>query len=268
MLEKLNQNFSKIATGIGIVCLLASILFAYFKYESFQDDLIKMNADIIELQDVLEDAKKSSDVISVDEAEEAVNSVKSVGDKIASWQNEYYVMLVQLSNMAEDDAKADDIINKMSNMAENFDEFFGKDSAYRTFWYDGVLAFNNNPVWKFMTYYEFQGDKISVLWEMNDSQGNVYAYMTGDYHVSSNSFDNLKLSKTQYGCQFNNATGTEEETESEDENLDDYANEITSMSDSLDSGIDYELTEEEQKALEEAHNARLELRDQMEKDGE
>ena len=128
LLNKFYDNLPKMFTVIGCCCfvigccclVIGSLFFVYSSYMSFQDKIDTMNVDISELQEKLNDGKiTEADVLSVDEAKIAVNSVDKVGNEIADLQNSYKALVDKDRTSAEEET-AD--YAEMEKISKKFDE--------------------------------------------------------------------------------------------------------------------------------------------------
>lgn len=259
LLNKFYDNLPKMFTVIGCCLVIGSLFFVYSSYMSFQDKIDTMNVDISELQEKLNDGKiTEADVLSVDEAKIAVNSVDKVGNEIADLQNSYKALVDKDRTSAEEET-AD--YAEMEKISKKFDAYFGDDSDFRSNWYNGDLSLVSGGSWKFASSYSFDGDVISVLWEFVDSNNDILAYVTGNYHVADNVFDNMVKHVTVKGASYVLPTGDM----SANIDIDAYGDGVVSMFDTL--GIDFTpLTEEQEAALKDAHDAQGQLMDQYLKD--
>lgn len=254
ILNKLSCNLSKVFTVIGCCLVVGTLFFVYSGYTSFQDKIDKLNADIMELQSKVDDNKKlSDDVMTIDDAKVAVNLLQGVGCEIADLQNSYKA-LVDKKRISVEEETAD--YAELEKISKKFDEYFGEGSDFRSSWYNGDSSMVSGS-WKFVPSYDISGNVISVLWECVDTNDNILAYVTGDYHVSDNVFDNMAKYITVDGNSYVLPTGDI----SENVNIDEYGKGVISMFDDL--GIEFTpLTEEQEAALQDAKDAQGQLMDQ------
>lgn len=257
MKAKILNKFSllKIFTVVGCCMVIGASFFVYSSYNSFQDKMNTLNADIDELQAKIDDSKKDTDtVLTVDGVNTAVNSVDKAGNDIATLQNDFKALVDKKRTSAEEETVDYAEMNKIS---EKFDVYFGEGSSFSTSWYNGDTSLLSGGTWKFTSSYNFKGNVISVLWEFVDNNGDVLAYTTGDYHVDDNSFDNMAKYVTITGASYIAPTGDI----ADNIDIEQYGEDVVSMFDEL--GIDFTpLTEEQEAALKDAHDAQGQLMDQ------
>lgn len=252
-------SLSKVLTVIGCCMVIGTAFFVYSSYNSFQDKVDTLNADINELQAKIDDGKKDTDsALTVDSAKTAVSSVDKAGEDIAKLQNDFKA-LVDKKRTSADEETVD--YAEMKKISEKFDEYFGEGSSFSTSWYTGDSSLLSGGTWEFTSSRNFKGNTISVLWEFVDNNNDVLAYVTGDYHADNNSFDNMAKYVTIAGASYIAPTGDM----SDNIDIEKYGEGVVSMFDKL--GIDFTpLTKEQEAALEDAHDAQGQLMDQYLKD--
>lgn len=253
MLDKLQENASKIITGIGVIIVVVSLLFVFISYTDYQSSVAEKQEKVTELTAKLEqtgDAEK----ISENDVKSQLNSVKTIGDEIARLQNRYMV-LASTDYMSNADYDEESVRAEEKEIAEKIDVYFGAGTGWqRARWYAGDASkMGLTDCWTFMNSYDFSENTISVLWSCKDGRGTVVSYVTADYHADTNSFDNVQRHDTVAGMTYLNVTSDKSVAEF---NQEAYVSGIQSIFESAG------LSEEFQQKMEEARNREGQAEDQ------
>lgn len=170
---------------------------------------------ISDLESTLSDLSQRGSV-SVNTVAVTLKSAADRGNNVAYLQNNYQVLDV-LENETT-----------YVNNANALDTFFADDSKNaRVEWYRARSDTDTKSEklqykWSFESVYSFSVDSIDVIWLCReDTTGELLAYTTGVYNVSSNQFSNIERKITRFGNQYigvdetvNNSSATSSNTAS------------------------------------------------------
>lgn len=170
---------------------------------------------ISDLESTLSDLSQRGSV-SVNTVAVTLKSAADRGNNVAYLQNNYQVLDV-LENETT-----------YVNNADALDSFFADDSKNaRVEWYRAYSDTKSESEklqykWSFESVYSFSVDSIDVIWLCReDTTGELLAYTTGIYNVSSNQFSNIERKITRFGNQYigvdetvNNSSATSSNTSS------------------------------------------------------
>lgn len=148
-----------------------------------------------QLAEMTTESEATPDTIEI---KKSLMSCKDMGDKIASYQNDY-----QKYSSIDNEAKRTSITNELS---ECFDE---NSTNARVEWYSMGNS-SKQWTWKFETNYSFASTSVPVLWtcRMNDTN-ELLAYTTGTYDTVSGLFKDIKWHNTLVGTSYINGTVSE-----------------------------------------------------------
>ena len=231
----------KIIMIVSAVIVGISLIYTFVNYQNYSAKVDTNKKQYSELKEEYASATETQESISEEDIKTGLNSAKKSGDDVATLLNQYLNALsytgTNFTETQENQKK-----EEREEISKQLDAYFGEGSIMRT----GVYPFDmslvkNQNCWSFKNSYNFSGDTIDVLWVCSDNSGNTLAYVTADYHVDTNSFDNVSNHITILGNNYFSYTG-------------DKVDKSTDTSNIFDVMQNASITDEDKKALEEYHN--------------
>lgn len=269
MMDKLNENLSKVLAIVGVSLIAISCFVVFLGYNDYQEKLANNQKELAEIQAKVDSSEGSTEQISEELVQEQVHSVKSIGEELAFLENQR-MMLISTSHQKEENYDEESTYAECDKIAVKMEEYFGTGSILKSAWYSGDLTkMGSENCWSFMNSYDFSENTISVLWLCKDAKGTVVAYVTADYHAKDNSFDNVEKHQTIFGNYYIGVTGDDGKSV-DDFNAEAYASGIQNMLDTL--GVSDEeakrrdeMVEEQKEAKENNDEARYQLEEELKK---
>lgn len=236
--------------GILLVCLIGICVLAFLMYQDFSkfQSQTEANAEqIAQLQKELDDIQVTT--TTAEESKVALNSARTLGARIAELQNQY---MARMKEQAENPGDEIAYYEALNTISAELDTYFGENSTFRGGWYLGDPG-ESEAVWSFCTNYSFTGDSLPVLWKCT-GEGGLLAYVTGQYHVDTNTIDGLQSYVTLNGTSYYPTTQSDTAVETEDNfDAEAYADSILEMVGNIKAAGDVtvpERTEQEQSEYE------------------
>lgn len=216
MLEKIQENKTKLINGIGVLLLILVAGVIFFGYDGYSRKMEQYQSQVSEKQDELKSAKESVPNVSEDDAKNTIHSVKKIGDEVANAENGY------MASTSDEDRSASLAVK---------DKYFGEKSNMRTVWFSGNTEAIQNGTWKFQSSFDFNGTSVNVLWTYTDTNGQLLAYVTATYDAENETFSNAKKHVTAVGAELAGYTATDENPSIEEFNEEAYLNGVYALFD-------------------------------------
>lgn len=187
---------NRIVLGVCLILSVCSVLFMMFYSGYMSRKVAKVYAN----KDTVTEVKKPKPLFDVNDAEATkslLDKVSQLGQDVADIQNQYRGYYKQLS-VLDDGPERTKVLSEIKELNKKMPSYFN-DDVLDDNWelFDPSLDWE----WKFEPIYQYGGEKIPVMWVLQDKAQPTTHYMiiTASYGLKREVFDNCHTYLTSEG---------------------------------------------------------------------